>query len=144
MNIIQQYARTLYGIETRIDGDPASQIGAMWERFLSENLAEDCPSRLDDNLIALYCDYEGDHTQPYTFFLGCEVLDVCSAEEGFSIRYTPVGKYAEFHAFGQMPDAAIQRWQQISKMNLSRCHIADFEIHDPKSPNEVAIYVGVT
>jgi predicted transcriptional regulator YdeE len=144
MNIIQQYARTLYGIEARIDGDPAKQIGAVWERFLGENLAEDCPSRLNDNLIALYCDYEGDHTQPYTFFLGCEVLDVCSAEEGYSIRYTPVGNYAEFNALGEMPDAVIDKWRQIWEMDLSRKYAADYEIYDPKLPNEVSIYVGVT
>ncbi|EMI54860.1 GyrI-like domain-containing protein [Rhodopirellula sallentina] len=143
MNIIQQYARTLYGIEARIDGDPVRQIGAVWDRFLTENLAEDCPSRLDDNLVALYCDYEGDHTQPYTFFLGCEVLDVCSAEDGFAIRYTPVGNYAEFSAFGAMPDAVIDKWREIWEMELYRNYIADYEIHDPKSPNEVSVYVGV-
>lgn len=143
-HIQRQYARTLYGIETRIDGDPAEQIGEIWNRFLGEDLADDIPSRLDEGLIALYCDYdEGDDPRPSTYFLGCEVLDVCSAEEGFAIRYTPVGDYAEFHAYGEMPHAVIEKWQQIRNLNLERNYVADFEIHDPNSPHEVAIHVGV-
>ncbi|MEZ6131236.1 MAG: effector binding domain-containing protein [Planctomycetaceae bacterium] len=143
MKTQQQYARTLYGIETRLDGDPAIQIGELWNRFLSEEIADDIPSRLDDSIIALYCDYEAGHPKPYTFFLGCEVLDVCSAAEGFSIRYTPVGEYVEFRVTDDMPQAAIQKWQQIREMDLPRSYVADFEIHNPSSPNEVSIHVGV-
>lgn len=143
MNIEQQYARTLYGIEARISGDPAKQIGAVWQQFLQQKLGDDIPSRLDDKLVAVYCDYEGDRTGPYTFFLGCEVLDVCSADEGFAIRYTQAGEYAKFHAQGEMPQAAIEKWEEIGEMGFERSFVADFEIHDPSSPNEVLIYVGV-
>lgn len=143
MIIRQQYARTLYGIEARIDADPVTQIGELWQRFLRENLADEIPSRLDDSLIALYCDYELDHTRPYTFFLGCEVLDVCSAEEGFVIRYTPVSDYAEFRATGNMPQALVEKWQQIWAMDLQRNYVADFEIHNPNVTNEVTIHVGI-
>lgn len=143
MNTQQQYARTLYGIETRITDDPATQIGEVWERFLDENLADDIPERLDDCTVAMYFNYEGDHTQPYMFFLGCEVGDVACVPDGFALRTTPVGEYAEFVAVGEMPQSLIEKWQQIWSMDIKRNFAADYEIHDPAAPNAVAIYVGV-
>ncbi len=142
MNIEHQYARTLYGIETRITGDPASQIGAVWQRFLNENLTDDILERLDDRLIAMYFNYDGDHTQPYTFFLGCEVGDVACVPDEFALRTTPAGNYAEFLAAGEMPQSLIETWQQIWAPDLKRDFVADYEIHDPATPHEVAIYVG--
>lgn len=143
MNIEQQYARTLYGIEARITGDPADQIGAVWQRFLSENLADDIPERLDDRMIAMYFNYEGDRSEPYMFFLGCEVCDVACVPDGFALRTTPAGAYAEIVATGTMPQALTETWQKIWTMDLQRNFAADYEIHDPAKPDEVAIHVGV-
>jgi len=142
-NIERQHARTLYGIETRITDDPAAQIGAVWQKFLSENLADDIPERLDDLLIAMYFNYEGEPSDPYHFFLGCEVGDVACVQDGFALRTIPVGNYAEFLAVGKMPAALVETWQQIWKADLKRNFAADFEIHDPATPDQVAIYVGV-
>lgn len=143
INTESQYARNLYGIETRITGDPTAQIGALWQRFLSEHLADDIPERLDDRMIAMYFNYEGDQTQPFMFFLGCEVGDVACVPDGFALRNTPVGVYAEFLAVGDMPGALIAKWQQIWAADFKRNFAADYEIHDPATPNEVAIYVGM-
>ncbi|MFG0265052.1 MAG: GyrI-like domain-containing protein [Rhodopirellula sp. JB055] len=143
MNIETLPARTLYGIETRTSNATPQDIAALWQRFTSENLADDIPDRVDDNLIAAYFDYEGDHTQPFTFFLGCEVIDACCAGDDFVLRELPVADYATFRARGEMPQALIETWQEIWSSQLNRSYLGDFEIHDPSRPQEVVVHVGV-
>jgi len=143
MKIESHPARMLYGIETRTSNENPHEISALWQRFKSEDMAEDIPERVCDNLIAAYLDYEGDHTNPYTFFVGCEVIDACCAEEGCVLREIPAGDYAVFHAQGKMPAALIETWRQIRASDLNRTFVADFEIHDPENPDSIAIHVGV-
>ncbi len=143
MNTETQPSRTLYGIQTQTSNETPHEIAAIWQRFMADGLADEIPERADDQLIAAYFDYQGDHTQPYTFFLGCEVIDVDCAPEGFALRSLPAGRYAAFQARGPMPKTLIESWQQIRQSDLPRSYVADFEVHDPAKPDEVAIYVGV-
>lgn len=143
METERQSARTLYGIEVRTSNATPGDIAAVWKRFFTEGLADEIPQRADDNLIAAYFDYAGDHTQPYTFFLGCEVIDVACVADGYVLRSLPAGEYAIFHAFGEMPDALLDTWERIWDSELPRTYEADFEVHDPETPHEVALYIGV-
>lgn len=143
MKAERHHARTLMGIQTRACNAAPQPIGELWQRFLVEELAEEIASRADDKLIAVYCDYEGDHTQPYTFFLGCEVIDVACCPDGYVLREIPVGDFVEFPSRGKMPRALMDTWQEIWGSNLKRSFIADFEVHDPATPDEVSVYVGV-
>ncbi|TWU45892.1 Bacterial transcription activator, effector binding domain [Novipirellula aureliae] len=136
-------ARTLMGIETRASNDSPQTIGETWQRFMAERLADDIPSRADDCLIAAYYDYEGDHTKPYTFFVGCEVVDVACAPDGFVLKEIPANDYVPFPARGDMPQALIETWQRIWASDLQRNYNIDFELHNPAMPDEVMVYVGV-
>ena len=60
----------LAGIQTRASNDDPSKIGELWGRFMSDEAVARL-DKLDPDPVAVYCDYDGDHTQPYTFFLGC-------------------------------------------------------------------------
>ncbi len=135
--------RTLIGIEARTSNAAPKEIGEIWQRFVQDKLSAGIPARKDNHLIAVYCEYDGDHTQPYTFFLGCAVADDAEPPEGFSRRTIPAGNYVRYAASGEMPRAIMETWQQIWKADLNRSFVADFEIHDPASPHDVAIYVGV-
>ena len=143
MNIRQLPALTLYGIEIRVPDWHCDEIKQLWDRFRREKIDDDIPARADDNVIAAYHGYEGDHNHPFTFFLGCEVIDVACAPDGFSLREVPAGQYAEFHAHGTMPLALEYTWQDIRQSQLRRSYAIDFEIHDPRSPEDVAVYVSV-
>tara|TARA_R110002049_G_scaffold285698_4_gene466971 strand:+ start:92687 stop:93121 length:435 start_codon:yes stop_codon:yes gene_type:complete len=143
MKIETYPARTLYGIETRTSNATPKQIAALWGRFIGENLADEIPERVDDNFVAAYFDYEGDHTKPFTFFLGCEVIDACCAVDDFVLREIPIAQYAVFTANGKMPQSLVETWQKIWDSGLSRSYLADFEIHDPANPEQVAVYVGI-
>ena len=143
MIIELQPARMLIGIEIRTSNETPQEIAALWRRFMSKNVADDIPSRADEKLVAAYFDYESDQTGPFTFLLGCEVIDVCCAPDGFSLREIPSGNYADFSACGEMPEALVETWGRIWEADIERTYEADFEIHDPANPNEVTVYVGV-
>lgn len=143
MNIESQPERTLVGIECRASNDAPESIGAAWQRFMAEQLADQIPHRADGNLIAVYCDYDGDQTQPYTFFLGCIVDLLAELPMGLTTRVIPAGRYIKRKAVGPMPAGLFKEWQNIWSSDLDRTYVADFEIHDPTQPDNVDVFVGV-
>ncbi|MEQ9411105.1 MAG: GyrI-like domain-containing protein [Fuerstiella sp.] len=136
-------AKTLFGIEVRTSNDPQNEIVALWNKFRTEDIAEEIPERADETLIAAYHSYEHDHTRPYTFFLGCEVIDVACAPDGFVLREIPAGTYEAFSAQGEQPQALIDAWKRIWDSDLRRTYAVDFEVHDPNSPDLVEIFIGI-
>ena len=142
INILQLPAYTLYGIEIRVPRQVSGDRNKLWDRFQRENIADEIPARADEKLIVAYHSYEGDHNAPCTCFLGCEVFDVACVPDGFFLREIPAGQYAEFHARGAMPLALKNTWQAIRNSKLRRSYTIDFEVHDPRSPEEVVVYVS--
>ena len=129
------------GIEIHTSNDHPDEIGACWQRFIEGELASQIPMRESDEIIACYCDYEGDHTEPYTFFLGCEVGPEAAAPSGMRKRRIPGGSFAQFSATGPMPEALMVMWQSIWEAPLDRVYVADYEIHD--GSGAVDVFVGV-
>ena len=37
---------------------------------------------MNQNLLAVYTDYEGDYTKPFTYMIGCEVSNLSTIPEG--------------------------------------------------------------
>jgi predicted transcriptional regulator YdeE len=141
--LLQREAQTLIGTEIRTSNDRADQIGELWGRFMAGGMAEQIPGRTDASIMALYCEYEGDHTRPYTFFLGCPVAPGTEAPEGLVSRDVPAGAYALFAAEGAQPQALIETWGRIWTADLSRRYETDYEIHRPGDPGRVDVFVGV-
>ena len=52
MDAIEQPERTLIGIKSRASNDDPQAIGAIWQRFMANQLATKIPNRADNNLIA--------------------------------------------------------------------------------------------
>ena len=136
----------LAGLETRASNDDPSPIGALWGSFFSDARMQEVPA-LDDDVVAVYCEYEGDHTRPYTFFLGRRIAaDACLPEglpEGILRRRVPAGKFARIVSVGEQPGAMIATWQEIWGMPLARRYDHDFELHPSADPTRVEIHVGV-
>ena len=139
-------ALELAGLETRASNDDPSPIGALWGSFFSDARMQKVPA-LDDDVVAVYCEYEGDHTRPYTFFLGRRIgPDGCLPEglpEGIVRRRVPAGKFARIVSVGEQPGAMIAAWQEIWGMPLARRYDHDFEVHPAADPTRVEIHVGV-
>ncbi|MEO1413221.1 MAG: WYL domain-containing protein, partial [Bacteroidota bacterium] len=70
----------------KANGQAERDIPALWERFLREGVADRITDKLDPTVYAVYTDYEGDHTQDYTFLIGCRVVDLEGVPEGMTGR----------------------------------------------------------
>jgi len=58
---------------TNESGRSGIDCGNLWQKFETENFVEKIPGRLSDEIYAVYYDYEGDHTKPFSYFIGCKV-----------------------------------------------------------------------
>ena len=143
MEVMVEHERTLIGIESRASNEDPQAIGAIWQRFMADKLADQIPNRADHCLVAAYCDYDGDHTDPYTFFLGCTVTSSESVPDGFTRRVILSGRYLRREAKGTMPEALMAEWGSIWTSGIDRLYKLDFEIHNPDQPGCVDIYIGV-
>lgn len=119
----------------------------LWQRFFSENLGESIPNQIDDHLIVVYTEYEGDYTQPFTYLLGrvvSHLKDIPQGMRGIEIKKSP---YAVFTAHGPFPDTMAQTWNTIWVSDIERSYTTDFEIYPPdfdqEDTPEIKIYIAV-
>jgi hypothetical protein len=55
------------------EAGPDAIIGKQWQRFLSGDLLDKIPNRVDQSIIAVYTDYTSDANGEYTVILGAKV-----------------------------------------------------------------------
>ena len=111
-----------------------ADIGQLWQRFMSENIAAQIPNKIDDTVYSVYTDYESDHTKPYTTILGCRVKNSDIVPEGFTAKRIKGGNYVVFTATGKISEGFIGReWMNIWDAPISRTFTADFEIYDSRA-----------
>lgn len=145
---------TVVGIEVRTnnrnEANPAvAVIPQMWKRYLQERLAEHIPHRVDPKAtVAVYRNYESDHTGEYSFLLGAEVEQLASMPDTMVACTIAPADYMVFESRGSMPQALIDTWgtiwQDFSRRGARRrAYLADFEIHNAATPSQVAIFIGV-
>jgi len=141
----------LIGISVRTsnqNGQGAKDIGALWQRFMSENLSAQIPNKLGEAIYSMYTDYEGDHTQPYTTIIGCKVKHLESIPEGMIGKTTEGGSYVKTTAKGDlMQGIVVQEWMKVWNTDLDRRYTGDFEIYDERAQNpsdaEVDLFIAV-
>jgi len=148
VNLEKQAKKFIIGIELRTNNQEASAtIPAHWQRFYKENILSQIPNKRSGDIYALYTDYEGDYTKPYSCILGCEVacLDVVPA--GFVGKAIPESKYAVYTTRGGFPKGLIEAWQAIWKSSHKRSYTTDFEFYrsdfNPQEKPEVKVYIAL-
>ena len=99
-------------------------------------------------MIALYCDYAGDHTEPYSLVIGCSVTSLDNVPEGMVSKIVPESSFAVFDAIGEYPASLIKTWKMIwQQADLERTYIGDYEFYGDKftskTPQEVEIFIAV-
>jgi predicted transcriptional regulator YdeE len=149
--VVQRPSMTVLGIECRTSNAPdagVKDIPLHWERFLSQDVMSQIPNRASDEVIALYCDYEGDHTQSYSLVIGCPVSLVDVIPEGMVAKTLPAGAYAVFRAVGEHPQAVVETWGNIwQQTDLKRTYTGDYEVYGDKfvsgSPKEVEVVIAI-
>lgn len=131
------------GITKRISNENAQQeIPAMWKNFIIHNYLDKIPNKKNKHLMALYTDYEGDHTKPFLYTIGCEVNSLENIPDGLNGIKIPANKYALFQVKGNIPDALIAAWKHIwTNKEIDRKFDSDFEV--VVSGDEVHIYISL-
>lgn len=148
--LVKKPSLLIVGISCRTANSPDAaphDIPKLWTRFYEENIASKIPHKVSDEILGLYCEYEGDYTKPYTLVIGCQVHSLENIPEDLTIQILPSASYAVFKAVGQHPQAVVKTWEQIWKSDLKRTYSGDYEVYGEKffnaSPQEVEIHIAI-
>ncbi|WES99425.1 GyrI-like domain-containing protein [Chryseobacterium arthrosphaerae] len=133
---------------TNENNQAAKDIPALWEKFISEDILNAIPGKIDNAVYSIYTDYEKDHTKPYTTVLGCKVENLDHIPEGMVGKSFEGGNYIRFTPKGNLAEGlVINEWNKIWNMDLGRIFTADFEIYGEKAQNpsdaEIDILIAV-
>ncbi len=133
---------------TNKDGQSAKDISALWARFMGEGIADKIPNKIDESILSIYTNYQGDHTKPYDTILACRVSSLDTIPEGMVGHSFDGGTYGKFIAKGDLSKGIIYgTWTEIWEQNLDRVYTADFEIYGEKAKNpadaEVEVLVAI-
>ena len=149
---MQQESVTLIGLKlntktTNANGQAATDCGGLWQRFIGEGIADKITNKSSNDIYAVYFDYDGDHTQPYSFFIGCPVAADAELFEDLDTITIPTQKYTTVTAKGKMPNCVANAWNDIWQFEINRAYGYDFEVYNELSADwqnaEVAIYLSV-
>ncbi|MFC5626770.1 GyrI-like domain-containing protein [Algoriphagus winogradskyi] len=142
----------IIGITTRTSnssGKAAEDLGALWGRFFEEQVGAKISGKLNDDIYAIYTDYESDYTGEYTCLIGYQVSSLENVAKGLVAREFDGGSHIKFVAAGKMPEAVVQTWQEIwsKDSEIDRKYTSDFEVYSSKSQqgdnSEVDIFIAV-
>jgi predicted transcriptional regulator YdeE len=151
MGIQKIKAFSVIGISVRTtneNGQAATDIPALWAKFMTEGILEKIPNRIDDTVYCMYSSYEKDHTRPYTTILGCKVEHLQDIPSGMLGKYIEAGSYEKFTATGNLMEGAVyNEWLNIWNAGISRTFSTDFEVYDEKARDRenaaVDIFIAV-
>ena len=133
---------------TNANGQAVIDLGALWNRFYSQQISAQIPDKSDNDVYAIYTDYSTDHKGAYAAIIGCRVGSLTSIPDGMTGKEIGGGRYKRYVAKGKMPHAVVRQWQEIwNNAELERKYTTDFEVYGPKSTAdenaEVEIYIAV-
>lgn len=151
-DIVVRPAFTVMGIavETSNQNMQAMQdIGMLWQRFIAEDIFNQIPQKLSQDVYEVFTNYQGNYQAPYRTIIGCMVDPAAVLPTGMVIAHIPNQTYRVYLAKGKLSEAVGQTWGQIWQQDaqLNRAYQADFDVygaraHDPNNA-EVDIFVGV-
>ncbi|MFP4313709.1 MAG: GyrI-like domain-containing protein [Alphaproteobacteria bacterium] len=136
------------GISVRTDNTKGTEdINKLWERFFSESTGQFISDKVNDNIYAVYHDYEGDHESPYRLTIGYRVKPEAQTPADMTRIAVADQDYAVMSAAGEQPKALIETWQAIWSGDLPRSFKTDFELYGPRffedGINEVLVHIGI-
>lgn len=133
---------------TNENGKAGIDIPELWNKFMSENLIEKIPNKIDNTLYCIYTEYEKDYTKPYTTILGCKVSSIENIPNEMVAKTFENENYRKFIAKGNILQGMVfGEWTKIWNTEIDRKYSADFEVYGEKAQNpenaEVDIYISL-
>lgn len=127
-------------------GRSSVDCGYLWQKFNDEHIRDRIPGKISDDIYAVYFAYEGDHTKPFSYFIGCKVKMETRTPEGLDGLFIPARTYNRILAKGPMPDCIANSWKETWDSKIDRAYKYDFEVYGEKSKDwrnaEVEIYLS--
>lgn len=136
-NIIGIAVRT-----TNENGQAGIDIPVLWDKFISEGIADKIPGKVDNTVYSVYTEYEGDFTKPYTTVLGCKVNTADTIPEGMKGIVIEKGTYIKRTT---SVDKVFEEWTKIWNSDIPRIYTTDFEAYGEKTqnPEEAAVEIFI-
>ena len=147
----------LAGLATRTNNaaemNGNGKIGSIWQSFLQPGLVAKISNKIGVDLVAVYTEYETDHTGHYTYLLGIPVLSSESLPVNLTVKHISPGRYAVFTSErGPLIKVVREVWQRIWSMSEKelggkRAFQSDYEIYDQRAADpenaQIDIYIGL-
>jgi predicted transcriptional regulator YdeE len=157
MNIQQRDGFYVVGLTARTNNahemSGKGKIGEVWQEFLRPDLVVKIPNKIGVDLIAVYTDYETDHTGHYTYLLGMPISSAEALPASLTVKHIPPGRYAVFRSErGPIKEVVPEVWQRIwalshKQLGGKRAFKSDFEIYDQRAADpenaQIDVYVGL-
>ncbi|MCY7892727.1 GyrI-like domain-containing protein [Bacillus vallismortis] len=127
------------------------RIPALWDQFWQLDMsALFSQAEKDQNIIALYSNYEQETNGLYTFSVGTFQKESSTLSEPYEIIDLPASDYAVFTSrIGPIEEVVLETWKEIwswDKRHL-RTFTGDFEMYDQSAAvpqrAQVRIYVAI-
>ena len=134
-------ALTVVGITTRTSNQRIDEIGQLWQRFYSSNVAAQVVSRLDKRIYSVYSDYESDATGEYNLLIGCAVSLEAQVPDGLTKKTVSASQYAVFETSGELPAGIVAAWREVWSSDLDRSYDTDFERYE--EDGTATVHVGI-
>lgn len=132
---------------TNEGGKAATDLAQLWQRFHAEKIMSKIPHKINNEIIALYTDYQGDYTKPYTAMIGSKVEKILVVPPGMDGKAIEGGNYLKLSPQGKLVEIVMNEWIKIWSANIDRVYTADFEIYGVKARDpenaQVDIYVSI-
>jgi predicted transcriptional regulator YdeE len=132
---------TVMGIHTRASNAELNKIGDLWRRFHAMGDHTIVEARRNDRHVCVYCEYEGDQTQPYTVVIGCEVAEGTPEVEGLKAVRVEPGRFAVYRRPYERPNPVFATWEEIWVTPLDRRYQADYDVYG--AAEGISVNVGV-
>ena len=124
-------------------------LGKLWGQFSSENIHQEIPNKISNEILAIYTDYQSNDTEDYTTIIGVPVSTLNEIPNGMIGQEFQPENFKKFIAKGEMPKAVDDTWINIWEQdkNLNRKYTYDFELYGANcnkgTDSEVEIFVAV-
>lgn len=113
-NILTKASFHVIGIKRKTSNQSAMHdISQIWNEFFSENIKNKISNKITEDIFAIYSEYKGNYTKPYSYILGCSVSSFNAVPEEMIGITMPSAQYEIFTAKGKRPDNLIKTWQYI-------------------------------
>ncbi len=135
------------GVKTRTSNSDemsgAGKIPNLWSAFYSQQVLSQIPFKIDQDIVAVYYDYESNANGPYSLIIGAKVVLGTKAPDGMEVLSVPRQKYAHFTTrVGEMPAIILETWQNIweltEKLELKRGYSFDLEVYGKNATHPAA------